>query len=359
MIKIRSLNQKTGNTFSSPATGIRWILGTFLFVFTTGIGAQDGWKYHFSGAPIPDRIQANSAWKFEGDDSLFSITESNHGLLFQWNTEKPNSGIYFPLGFILDERSRFKASVHFRLRSLNLDFVPGSFYGFQLALGFIDSRQVFKENYRRGTGVNSPDLYEWNYFPDTGFGATISPTIVDSESKFFPTFNFPIEVPLGEVVEVTLEYVGDERAMYSTLKVGKSEVQAMEAVRLPVDGSFSGNEIDAFSITSYRDFDEMGRLVADGEILDVSIWWTPTLPEEGAAMNVALRAGLSGLNVSGGLEEFVDGSVRLWRSRDLVHWEFVTSAPGNELLQGAGFPLPSLTDTGTAAVFYMADYIPN
>ena len=51
---------------------------------------------------------------------------------------------------------------------------------------------------KRGTGVNAingaRNALEFDYFPDSGFGATISPTILSSNNQFVTEFAFPLEL---------------------------------------------------------------------------------------------------------------------------------------------------------------------
>ena len=335
-------------------------------IFSVGVDAEES-VFHKTGIPSPGGQPGS--WVFRGDSELFSDIKPASdpaGIadypVMRWDSEKQTSSLFFPFGRQLSHEVDFSASVVFQLRSLDIEFDPGSFYGFQLSLGFFNSERVFLESYRRITGSDSPDLVEWDFFPDTGFGATISPTIVDSASQFFPTFNFPIDLPVDEDIEVTLEYVSEFRELRSTLRAGEGELRAMETVKLPGpdDDSFAGFMVDSFGFTSFRDFDDSGSFSAEAQIIQTNISWSAGAPSISGHLKPARLSwneDQSHLKIS--IPQAGDTShlVRLWRSTNMRDWhldESRLSAPGESEIQMT--PQLNFPDvSGDKAFFFQVD----
>ena len=67
--------------------------------------------------------------------------------------------------------------------------------------------------------LDSPNLVEWDYFPDTGFGATVSPALASDKSEFSAGFTFPAELLIGKTYSVKLSFNSEERLLKYSQKL--------------------------------------------------------------------------------------------------------------------------------------------
>ncbi len=334
-----------------------------LILWATGLpGMLPGGEYHVDSYPSP--ANPESGWMLQGDADIFMESAGAGEARFFWNTELPNSSVYFPLGTTLDHRSNFEFSVTMELTSMDIDFIPESFYGFQISMGFHESASIQDSSFRRGTGTDSPNLVEWNFFPDTGFGATVSPVITDSQSAFFASFNFPVDIPLNEEVIITGSYDGQLMEFRSTLITSGSGPVEMDPVKLPESDEFQGFAVDAFGLTSYADFDGNGQLEASARIVAVDLSWRRRTDNNSIASPVDLTAnpdGISAVMPAGGPES---GTIRLWNTADFEKWQFVKAVPVDASALEGGSAVVSLLEgnplqnTEAQARFFKAEFIP-
>ena len=77
---------------------------------------------------------------------------------------------------------------------------------FELAVGFINLLNATSTNLERGVGINAThgarNLCEFDYFPDSGYGATISPTLISSNNQFATMFAHPFAMDPGALFHV-------------------------------------------------------------------------------------------------------------------------------------------------------------
>src|SRR5262249_53776107 len=122
---------------------------------------------------FPEDFAANPAtesWQAFGDRSLFHWNSTNHNLEITWDSSHPNSYFARPLNTVLSRSDDFSLEFDLRLADITVGTTPGKPFTFQLAIGFIDLVKATGTNFLRGTGTDSTDLAEFDYFPDSGFG---------------------------------------------------------------------------------------------------------------------------------------------------------------------------------------------
>jgi len=130
-------------------------------------------------------------WWAYGDGSLFRWNATNGVLEVTWDSSRPNSYFALPLDTVVSRADDFSFGFDLRLWDITIGTSPGKPFTFQLAVGLNNLAQATSTNFLRGTGTDSPNLAEFDYFPDSGFGATISPTVISSNIQFATSFNSP------------------------------------------------------------------------------------------------------------------------------------------------------------------------
>jgi hypothetical protein len=134
-------------------------------------------------------------------------------------------------------------------------------------------------------------VVEFDYFPDSGFGATISPTVISSNGVFASGFNSPLALALNDLYHVELRYAASNLTLSTTVTRNGAPFGPIADVVL--DGAaFTDFRVDAFAVSSYSDAgqdpDWDGSIRAHGR-LDHVEWEVPEPPV--GALTVGVRDG--------------------------------------------------------------------
>jgi len=282
-------------------------------------------------------------WRAFGDGSLFSWNSTNQNLEVTWDSSRPNSYFALPLNTVLSRSDDFSILFDFQLRDIAVGTTPGKPFTFQLAIGFMNRAEATSTNFLRGTGTDSPDVIEFDYFPDSGFGATVSPTVISSNGQFASSFNFPLELTNHVWFHVAMSYTASNQTLVTTMTQNGMAFGPIEAVTLGTN--FTDFRADHFAVASYSDAGQdpqfAGSILAHGVVDNVVV----TVPDPAVP-------DLAGIIVNGGWQvEFMGRThwlYRLERTEDLQLWDTVSP-----VAQGANQRL-ALRDTNaaTASTFY-------
>ena len=116
---------------------------------------------------------------------------------------------------------------------------------------------------------------EFDYFPDSGFGATISPTVVSSNGQFATSFTFPLALDPGALFHVQMNYAATIRPSRRRCSEMVRLTAASNLVTVPQ--SFTDFLLDSVAISSYSDRGADGSILAHGRIDNLSVH-TPDPP---------------------------------------------------------------------------------
>ncbi|HUA66914.1 MAG TPA: hypothetical protein VMA13_00070 [Candidatus Saccharimonadales bacterium] len=216
-------------------------------------------------ATIEEGFSSNplqNGWKIFGDTNLFQWDSTNQNLDVTWDSSQINSYFYHPLGTILTRDDNFSLAF-----DLELNSAEASGYGFELAVGFLNLAEATSTNFNRSTGNNSPDLVEFTYFPDVGYGPTIWPIMVDTNSVFNwnGSSDYAIYAPtLGDWYHIVMTYTGANQSLVTTMT--NFEQTSGITVVDPIATHFTDFRVDTISVNSYQD-DGLGDSVfAQGNV---------------------------------------------------------------------------------------------
>jgi hypothetical protein len=177
-------------------------------------------------------------------------------------------------------------------------------------------------SFSRGTGRDSPNLVEFDYFPPTeSIAATVSPTIVSSNSQFAPSFTFPLELTPGDDFHIELTYTASNHMLATTMTRNGSTFGPIEPVKL--GASFTDFHVDTVAIASYNDAgDGFGSVLARGRVDNLSV----TLPPPPASdLTASVTNRIARVEFTG-RTNWIYG---LERTVDFAQWEAVPPAlPG-------------------------------
>jgi hypothetical protein len=208
------------------------------------------------------------AWQAFGNTNLFRWNATNENLEVTWDSSQPNSYFHLALPAVLAKDDDFAFSFDLRLDDIAIGVNPQKPFSFQVALGFINWQSATSTNLQRGSGVNAVhgprSVAEFDYFPDSGFGATISPTIVSSNNQFATGFDFPLELDPGHIFHVAMNYTAATMTLSTTMTRDGQAFGPIHDVAL--GASFTDFRLDQFAVLSYSHEGADGSLLAHGTV---------------------------------------------------------------------------------------------
>ena len=259
---------------------------------------------------------AGRGWQHWGDPSLFIWEPSSEALVATWDSSRPNSYFAWPLHQVLTREDDFQVSLDLRPSSIqggNDPEMPGPF---EMAFGFLNLSDALSGGFVRGNGTDSPNLVEWNYFPDTGLRATIASALVATNGHFESAFTLDLELEVGALYHIELIYSAKSHTLRILMSRNGVSVEGIrELVMSPRFGDF---RVNAFAVSSYSGVGQdpvyPGSIFAQAQIDNIVL----QLPERS---NLRLQgnwqAGIWSVNFQGA----VGWKYQLERSRELRGWE--------------------------------------
>ena len=300
-------------------------------------------------ATITENFSANPlahGWQIFGNTNLFQWDATNQNLDVTWDSSQTNGYFFRPLGTILARSDDFSISFDLQLADITIGVNPAKTNTFELAVGFLNSISAASTNLQRGTGRSSThgarNTCEFDYFPDSGKGATISPTLISSNNQFATTFAFPFVLDPGALFHVAMNYTASNQTLHTAMTRNGAP---FAAGAIPDDilsgSSFSDFRLDQLAIINWSDAGADGSLLAHGTV-DNLIVTVPPAP-------VQNLAGLFSNNVW--QAQFISQSNWLYtleRTTDFISWNNASISTGGN---GTNLFLPD-TNAISGNAFY-------
>jgi hypothetical protein len=296
---------------------------------------------------------ATRGWQQFGEASAFHWDPAGQNLEVTWDSTRPNSFFFHPLGTTLSKDDDFSLAFDLRLSDIASGAAAGRTGPFEIAVGLFSTATATNGAFRRGTGTDSPNLVEFDYFPagyydipELGGYFPVAPTVwaalTDSNTPcLFSTggYTTPLELTANDWFRIILNYTSSNHTLATTLlHEGQSHGSVPDAV---LGTSFSDFRVDAVSISSYSDAgDAYDSVLAHGVV-------------DNLVVTVSDGPRLAGTWVEGLWQaEFTSRTnwiYRLERSPDLSNWAPVSvEKPGT----GAMLVLSETNRLTADAVFY-------
>jgi hypothetical protein len=263
-----------------------------------------------------------NGWQIFGNTNLFQWNSTNQNLDVTWDSSQTNSYFYHPLGTVVTRNDDF--SVAFDLRLNDIGPGPDGDFPFELAVGFLNLDEATQTNFLRGTGYSSPDLVEFDYFWDSGYGATVWPGIVDTNSSF--NYNGANDYAIfaltpADWYHVVMTYTASNQTLVTAL-VNSEQTSGVTIIE-PLDDHFTDFRVDAISMISYNDTDAYdGSILAHGVVANIAVTFPPPPIQylTGSFSNAVWRA------------QFLSQSnwiYTLQHTTNLIAWNDISASGGN------------------------------
>jgi hypothetical protein len=266
---------------------------------------------------ITENFSANplqNGWQIFGDTNLFQWDSTNHNLAVTWDSSQANSYFYHPLGTILTRNDDFSLSF-----DLQLSNATACGYGFELAIGLLHFPDAMNADFSR-SGGNSPNLFEFDYFPPDDFGdqfsidATLKDTQPGYAGFYFAYDNLPLNP--GVSYHVTLTHTAGVPTISGEILADGNHYTSLTNIYIGSPGNF---RIDTLSISSYTDDGFGDSILAQGTV-DNFVVTLPPPPVQN----------LTGWFSNGGWQvQFTDRTNWLYtlqRTADFQSWTNVSAA---------------------------------
>ena len=198
-------------------------------------------------------------WRVFGDSTLFVWNANNHNLNVTWDSSRPNSYFYLPLGTILNRQDDFSLALDLQLTDVAAGVTKPS--TFELAFGFLNLLDATRTNFFRGNAYDSPNLVEFDFFPAAG---DISPTLWPSFWSTNSVLNYNgsgdytlLDLPVGPSMRVTMSYTASNQTLATLVTTNGVSIGAITSVQL--NPSFTDFRVGALALESYSDAGQDAR----------------------------------------------------------------------------------------------------
>jgi hypothetical protein len=251
------------------------------------------WTLLWFAAVLPSRAAATTEnfatdpalreWRAFGDASLFRWNETNQHLEVTWDSSRTNSLFYCPLRTVLTMEDNFSFGFDLRLHDIAIGVNTNKPYTFEIAVGFCRFNSITNKNFFRGMGeieIYGPkNLVEFDYFPDSGFGNTVAPTVAAYHEHEIRFSNNPYELTTGELFRVDMTYTATNQVLRTTMTRNGAPFGPIQDLSL---AGFPDFRVDTFAVISYSDALQpsrnfAGSILAHG-VIDNITWSVPDPP---------------------------------------------------------------------------------
>lgn len=312
------------------------------------VGGGVVWWEDFASNPLV------RGWTVFGDTNLFRWNATNQNLEVTWNSSHSNSYFQLPLSTFLTRYDDFSVALDLELKDMAIGVNSNKPGTFQIAFGFMNQANAHQTNFIRGTGSDSPNLVEFNFFPDSGYGPTVWPAVFSTNSvmNYTGSSDFSLfDLPIGVSMRFVLSFTASNQT--ATVSITTNGVLVGPVTSAPLMAGFSQFVLDTFAIASYSDAGQSpfmpGSILAHGVVDNVVVSAQPPLVRN-------FTGGLASGNWEGTFQSRTNWNYILEASEDLLTWTNAAAPiPGN------GQPM-SLTDTNAASFdrrFYRIHATPN
>jgi hypothetical protein len=201
---------------------------------------------------------ALDGWQIFGDTNLFQWDSTNHDLAVTWDSSQTNSYFYHPLGATFTKADSFCV-----LFDLNLTDAEAAGY-FELAVGLCNFADATGTNFSRAKGI-SPNLLEFDYFPDGGYGPSIDATLFDANSNFYYAYDDSQPLANGVTYSIVLIHRAGESSISGTVFTNGQVFTTLPQVASDGADDF---RLDTICINSYTTTDDFygDSLLAHGTV---------------------------------------------------------------------------------------------
>ena len=235
-----------------------WLLLT-LIVLAVNPGRAATFTEHFTSDPLAN------GWQVFGNTNLFQWNATNQEMDVTWDSTQPNSYFAHSLGTVLAIEDAF--TVTFDLQVSN---AVAFNYGSELSVGLLHWADATSPTFSR-SGVSSPNLFEFDYFPDTGYGDSMDATLIDSNSDYYFSYD-NLALNPGVTYQITLTHTAGSPTITGAVLADGAPYSSLPLVYAQTITDF---RLDTLAISSYADDGYGDDILAHGTVTDFVLTLPP------------------------------------------------------------------------------------
>jgi hypothetical protein len=258
-------------------------------------------------------------WQQFGNTNLFHWNPANHNLEVTWDSSQTNSYFYRPIGTILAIDDDFSLSF-----DLTLSNAQATGF-FELAVGLFHLSDATNAAFSRANAA-APNLFEFDYYPDGGFGPSIDATLSDDLVNATNTADFYFAYDNLPLVPGTTYHVALNHQAGQPTVSGLISTNGVLYTSLPnsFPGPITDFRIDTLSVSSYTANDDpYGDSILAGGTIDNIVATFPPSPIQNLTGAISNSVWLAQFDCRS------NWLYTLQASSDVVSWADVTAAtPG-------------------------------
>jgi len=219
-----------------------------------------------------------NGWKIFGNTNLFHWNPTNENLEVTWDSTQTNSYCYQSLGTTLTRDDTFSLSF-----DLQVNDAIALQYGAELAVGLFKFSSATNAVFSRSGGT-SPNLFEFDYFPDTGYGDSVDATLIDTNGDFGHLYFVYDSKTLnpGVTYQITLSHTAGTTNISGQILTNGVLFSSLPFV---YSAPITDFRLDTLSISSYQD-DGFGDSILAHGVVDNFVVTLPPPPIQ--SLTVAL-----------------------------------------------------------------------
>jgi hypothetical protein len=243
-----------------------------LFLLAGLIAASSG-----KAATLTENFTTNplqDGWQIFGDTNLFQWDSTDQNLDVTWDSSQCNSYFYHPLGTILAIDDNFSVEFDLQLSDANAT----GMLGYELALGLLNFSDATNSTFSRPLAA-TPNLFEFDYFPDVGYGPSITATLSDTNVSATNTMDFyfaydTLPLAIGVTYHVILTHVAGETNISGEVL---TDGQIYTSLPNVFAGPITDFRIDTVSVSSYSDAGDThgDSIFAQGTVANLAVTLPP------------------------------------------------------------------------------------
>jgi hypothetical protein len=224
-------------------------------------------------------------WQVFGDTNLFRWNSTNRNLEVTWDSSRPNSYFFYPLGNQFTRYDDLSAEFDLDLTDIASGVEPGKTGPLQIGFGFLNFTDATSRNFMRGAWGGAPNVAEVDYYPAGyyDFGGSIWPIVPTTTPSFISGVNsqhyapeyldaYEYGLPTTQTIHLRLTYHGLSQT--ATLAVTTNGVPLETLPGLVLNSSTNSQftsaddfRVDMFSISSYgSNGDDYDSVLAHGTV---------------------------------------------------------------------------------------------
>jgi hypothetical protein len=189
-----------------------------------------------------------NGWQIFGETNLFAWDSTNNALDVTWDSSRPNSYFYHPLGATFTKADSFCV-----IFDLALSDAVATGY-FELAAGLCNFAEATSPTFSRAN-FNSPDLLEFDYFPDgpMSYGPSLDATLIDESNGLYFAFDASQPMTPDATYHIVLIHRAGESAVSGTVYTNGRPFTVLPGVRNYGADDF---HLDTLALCNYTTTDD-------------------------------------------------------------------------------------------------------